>query len=732
MMNPFEGYTAYEAACALREAGFSVFPLQARSKRPAIPSWKEWQAKLPSWEQMKEWDASCPGCNWAVVCGSVSDLAVFDSDSPGAEEWRQAHVNASPVRVKTSHGWHWWFRYPEGGLGNANLRFKNGVAADVKAEGGYVVAPQSVHPDGTVYELDFMDGATDFGCLPEIAISSGAAKIDLSGIRLDSVQAKHAPVPEGGRDNYLASYAGALFAKGLDQEEVLALTKQKNAEMCVPPQPLNEVVRVVESIRKTDLRNHPRKAPAPDAATDMSGVEVEAPQEAAEIEWPEAVLHPGGLLEELAGFIAKSSIRTQPAYSLAGAVAILSILAVQRIKGETGLVTNNYCVAVGGSGSGKDAPKQAVERILYKICPEASASDAASESAVTSYLGKPGCRRACFVLDEFGLFLKATKIQNSPRAHITKTFTELFSKYGTEFIHRKVYADESKNRALSWHGLCILGLTVPDEFWGAMQDGEATNGFLARLIVFEHSGPPAPRNRDFQMDIPEDLLERLRGIWDMDGGDREAAPKPDGGVEFMVPAHPPVVQKTPEAREYHWQMTDWADSMMANAEEKGNGAAAACWNRCAEHADKLSLVHLVSRLGGQAQTGKVELEDVQWGWSLARTSVGGTVKRLESFVYDSDFNRWCIVAVEAIAKYVKRESSHRKRDAELGKKLKPGAPRSVIEKALKGVQPRLVKEVIDKLVATNRIRLVEGWTATEKSRRPLDLYCLVRETEEDS
>ena len=728
-MNPFEGYTAYEAACALREAAFSVFPLQPRSKRPAIPSWKEWQAKIPSREQMEAWDAAYPGCNWAVVCGSVSSLAVFDSDSPEAEEWRRAHVNESPVRVRTSHGWHWWFHYPEGGLGNANLRFRDGVAADVKAEGGYVVAPQSIHPDGTLYELDFMDGATDFECLPELVISSG---IDLSGIRLDNVQAMHAPVPQGGRDNFLASYAGSLFAKGLDQTEVLALTKAKNAEMCVPPQPLKDVVRVVESICRTDLRNHPRKQEKPDIATDMSGLEVETPQESAEIEWPEAVLHPGGLLEELAGFISKSSIRSQPAYSLAGAVSILSTLAVQRIKGETGLVTNNYCVAVGGSGSGKDAPKQAVERILYKICPEASASDAASESAITKWLGQPGCRRSCFVLDEFGLFLKAAKIANSPRANITKTFTELFSKYSTESVHRKIYADSTKNRALVWCGLCILGLTVPEEFWGAMQDGEATNGFLARLIVFEHSGPPAPRNRDFRMDIPEDLLERLRGIWDMDGGDREAAAKPDGGVEYLVPAHPPVVQKTPEAREFHWQMTEWADSMMADAEEKGNSAAAACWNRCAEHADKLSLVHLVSRLGGQAQTGQVELADVQWGWSLARTSVGGTVKRLESFVYDSDFNRWCILVVEAISKYVKRESSHRKRDAELGKKLKPGAPRAVIEKALKGVQPRLVNEVIGKLIATNRIRLIEGWTASDKSRRPLDLYCLVREIEEDS
>jgi len=95
MMNPFEGYTAYEAACALREAGFSVFPLQARSKRPAVSSWKEWQNRLPDREQMEAWDTAYPDCNWAVVCGSVSSLAVFDSDSPAAEEWRRAHVNAS-------------------------------------------------------------------------------------------------------------------------------------------------------------------------------------------------------------------------------------------------------------------------------------------------------------------------------------------------------------------------------------------------------------------------------------------------------------------------------------------------------------------------------------------------------------------------------------------------------------------------------------------------------------
>ena len=98
------------------------------------------------------------------------------------------------------------------------------------------------------------------------------------------------------------------------------------------------------------------------------------------------------------------------------------------------------------------------------------------------------------------------------------------------------------------------------------------------------------------------------------------------------------------------------------------------------------------------------------------------VDKLRTALHASDFELWCNMAEDAIRQHAKQEKAKGR--------PKPGAPRHVIEKALP-VPARIVKEVIDKMVASNRLRLLEGWKASERSRRPLDLYCIVREVEEE-
>ena len=65
------------------------------------------------------------------------------------------------------------------------------------------------------------------------------------------------------------------------------------------------------------------------------------------------------------------------------------------------------------------------------------------------------------------------------------------------------------------------------------------------------------------------------------------------------------------------------------------------------------------------------------------------------------------------------------------RRAKPGAPKSELQKALKGQPPRVVDEVIDKLIKMKRLILIEGWKNSENSKRPLDLYCLVADRDGD-
>ena len=726
-MNPFEGMTPYQAALELSRAGYHLMPLKPRSKEPALKTWKKWQTEPTPPKLIEFWEDRYSGCNWAVICGEASGLAVIDADSPQAEAWRQDAVVFSGVSVFTSHGSHWWCGYPEGGLRSTNLRFKGrNIEGDVKAEGGYVVAPQSVHPDGTVYAMDVADG-TDWQRLPKLEFKAS------SGVELPNAPAPMELFHEGERDNGLASYAGTLYASGFGYPDVLDMLRDRNAKSCIPPLPDRDVVRIAGSIAKAEMRNHPERsasAPAPEASA-FSTVKSDGPKdmeglclrkdECEDAVIPDEILHPGGLMEDIMGFTARASVRTHPVFALAGAIAILGTLAAQKIKGHTGLTTNVYCVALGGSGSGKDAPKQAVSRLLTAVAKELFAgSDVASDSAIVNRLAMPSARRGCYVFDEFGLFMQATKKNGSPRAGIAKCLTELFSHYRTGDFYSKGYADaENGGKVVPWHGLCLLGLSVPEEYWAAMQDNEAVNGFLSRQLCFLWSGAPVPRNRCVDDAIPKPLLDGLKEIWSIDGGDRVPKTNEDGSM-----ADPQAVPISPEALAFASRMEDEADALMIEAGKDGRKAAASVYNRRVEYGLKLALIRCVSRLRGKCLTEGVSIEDVQWAFRTVSWCQDGVLAAMDGEMSQSAFGRWCDDVEAEIRRYRRRELQKNGVD-------KPGAPWRVIERALKGVSPRQLKEVQDKLKAAGRIRLWEGWKKSEASKRPLDLWCLVEDKKED-
>jgi hypothetical protein len=84
-----------------------------------------------------------------IVTGQVSGLAVLDCDSPeSVESWRRqlGTVLDETASVNTSRGRHFYFRLHE------PLRSAAGNGWDLRADGGLVVAPLSIHPSGHRYQ----------------------------------------------------------------------------------------------------------------------------------------------------------------------------------------------------------------------------------------------------------------------------------------------------------------------------------------------------------------------------------------------------------------------------------------------------------------------------------------------------------------------------------------------------------------------------------------------------
>jgi hypothetical protein len=140
------------AARAFLERGFSVIPV-GRDKRPLI-QWQEYQRRRPTAAELDEWFTDQSDRNVGIVCGKVSGVVVVDTDDAMAEAWASAHLPESPMMCRTAKGTHRYFGHPGQHIRNA-ARLTTGdatIALDVRGDGGYVVAPGSVHASGTVYE----------------------------------------------------------------------------------------------------------------------------------------------------------------------------------------------------------------------------------------------------------------------------------------------------------------------------------------------------------------------------------------------------------------------------------------------------------------------------------------------------------------------------------------------------------------------------------------------------
>lgn len=129
----------------------SVFPLQPQGKTPLTPRGFKDASIEP--EQIHKWWTRWPDANIGVATGRLSDLAVLDVDGETGELSLLDLRHELPPTwcVMTGDGAHFYYRFPTRELRNS--AGKLGPGLDVRGNGGYVVAPPSVHPNGATYRF---------------------------------------------------------------------------------------------------------------------------------------------------------------------------------------------------------------------------------------------------------------------------------------------------------------------------------------------------------------------------------------------------------------------------------------------------------------------------------------------------------------------------------------------------------------------------------------------------
>jgi hypothetical protein len=171
MVNP-TGPTLLDAALAYAARGWPVFPLHNptktgcscghadctdRGKHPRINDWPHIATTDP--EQIRRWWTRWRGANIGLLTGSRSGLVVIDIDPRNGGDLTLGDLEAEhgkfpdTVEAQTGGGGrHLLHQYPEGDVRCGTDVLGPGI--DIKAEGGYIVAPPSLHASGLRYEWE--------------------------------------------------------------------------------------------------------------------------------------------------------------------------------------------------------------------------------------------------------------------------------------------------------------------------------------------------------------------------------------------------------------------------------------------------------------------------------------------------------------------------------------------------------------------------------------------------
>ena len=236
------------AALDLARMGFPVLPLRERGKPPLTRHGvKDATTDL---DQIRSWWDRRPRAN--VGLAVPPGYLVLDLDNPEALHQLRAQDLLLPTTATatTGRGQHLWYATGETLVSNRVALFPE---VDVRASGGYVVAPPSIHPSGEAYRWIVPlepDAVTE---CPEWLLDLLDENRSPDPSQQPSRPGLGARIPKGRRNDTLARVAGFLFRK-LPAAEAAEFAYCWAQVRMSPPLSDREIRRTLDSIAGRELR----------------------------------------------------------------------------------------------------------------------------------------------------------------------------------------------------------------------------------------------------------------------------------------------------------------------------------------------------------------------------------------------------------------------------------------------------------------------------------------------
>ena len=607
------------AAIHYAELGYPVFPCVAGGKAPLTK--RGFKDATTDTAKVEAWWTRHPDANIGIPMDGLLAVDVDGDKNPWLADTPQKMTDLArgPLSLTPSGGRHHLFRQPEGRKWG-NTAGKLAPKVDTRAGGGYIVVPPSVvggksyawaegyeldGPPGALPEppawlVDLLDG-NNGGLFAQPARGGGLPR-DAPRVATCSPQGEDSPaggniIPSGQRNATLARLAGNMRRVGMGYAEIRAALVQTNADRCKPPVSGREVDKIAASICRYEP-DQVAVAVAEDHWTQDN-------EEAAPVgppnpgPFPERFLQVPGFIGEVVQYNLETAFKKQPVLALGAALCLQAVLAARKVRDPRGNRTNIYILGVARSGRGKDHPRKVNKNVLFHAGlghlegNEEFASDSGLLKAVEL---NPAI---LFQVDEIGRMLKTIgDARNSYLYNISTALMKLYSSADTVF-RGKAYADNKRNAEIDQPCVSLYGLTVPENLYDSLTVENLSDGFLARLMIFEVSDNP-PRQRVPQRPVPPSIIEAAQ--W-WDGFNR-------GGNLAKQHPEPVVVEYTDEAGAIFDEVAEKVEA----ESEAGDLAAQTLWARVEEKACRLALIYACSK---DRENLVIDAEAARWACDLS-------------------------------------------------------------------------------------------------------------------
>ncbi|QOJ01029.1 MAG: DUF3987 domain-containing protein [Phycisphaeraceae bacterium] len=706
--------------------GYAPIPVPAGTKVPVLKGWTD--LRLSDAELPQHFNGTG---NIGVLLGEPSGWLV-DVDLDCEEAVALAPAFLPPTGATSGRpgkpSSHWWYICEGAKTRKHQDPATKKMIVELRSTGAQTVVGPSMHPCGEPY--DPLEGEPAVVAVETLGAAVAALARAVTEQRHGSKEAIVSQPRPLGNDRFLAddavlrraeayldrippaisgsgghsqTYAAAtaiVHGFGLDAETAFGLLWDRYNPRCQPPWSEKELRhKVCDAANKPHDRPHGwlRDAEKPEdmGGVDLSGFDPERKRTSGERPqserppdpgaFPDHLLRVPGFIEQVVAHNLATATRPQPVLALAAGICLQAVLAARKVRDERGNRTNVYCVGVAPSGAGKDNARKVNKNILFAadMVEHEGNEDLASDAGlITAVEAEPAI---LFQIDEFGRFLRT--IGDPKKApHLFNVLTALMKLYSSaDTVFRgKAYADKKRNKVVDQPCVSVYGTTVPEHFFESLTADSLSDGFIARLLVFESADTPT-RQRAKATGVPEPLKQAAEW-W--------GSFKPGGN---LAPEHPQpiVVEAMPEAGAVFDSLAAMVDAELGKPDEAGRSL----WARAEEKACRLALIYACS---ANAQKPVIDEDAARWACDLSSYLTRRMLYIAHEWVADGVFD------------------ARQKRVVRVVRKAGGKISRSELCRKTQWLTQRERQEVIDNLLETQQLRQEEETSAT----RPKVVYAL--------